>query len=397
MCDLAREYLQDDSMSIFIATSVLQALTLLEERSFDAIVCDYQMSEMNGIEFLQQLRSRNNRIPFILFTGKGREEIAMQALNHGADYYLKKDGDLESLYGELAHIIKRVVRYRRTARTLFLSEERQRTVLDSIEDGYYEADLEGRITFVNRSVTKMLGYTGEELVGKDYTDIVDSTTATRVHDGFDEVYRTKQPKKVFDLVINRKNGTRGVFETSISLVNDLNSIITGFRGIMRDVTGRKNAEALFLKEHVDLKNGYQQLQQSHLELSGSFEETRQQYTNLVELLYEGVLLEDKDGFISFVNRRLAEKLGYTKDELLGKHWTFIVPKEHVEMINQFLAQRPGGTSNSYEATIITKDGNHVPVIISAAALFSPSGIYRGVLSVFTDITGYTKMEKNSYN
>ncbi|MHA2370158.1 MAG: response regulator [Candidatus Hodarchaeales archaeon] len=90
-------------------TTAQKALHKLREASFDAIVSDYQMQAMNGLELLKALRSDGNDIPFIIFTGKGREEVAMRALNLGADYYLRKVLHSNSVYEELAHILARII------------------------------------------------------------------------------------------------------------------------------------------------------------------------------------------------------------------------------------------------------------------------------------------------
>ncbi|MFQ5981392.1 MAG: response regulator [Candidatus Heimdallarchaeota archaeon] len=71
--------------------SAQEAFKKLQEANFDVIISDYQMPERNGLEFLKQLRQEGNSVPFVIFTGKGREEVAMQALNLGAHYYLMKE------------------------------------------------------------------------------------------------------------------------------------------------------------------------------------------------------------------------------------------------------------------------------------------------------------------
>ncbi len=68
------------------------------------------MPDIDGIEFLKRVRAKDKAIPFILFTGRGREEIAIQAFENGADYYLQKGGDPTSQFAELTHKIKRVCR-----------------------------------------------------------------------------------------------------------------------------------------------------------------------------------------------------------------------------------------------------------------------------------------------
>jgi DNA-binding response OmpR family regulator len=82
----------EDTKEILVTTaqSADEGLCKLRDDPYDAIVCDYQMPVMDGIQFLKKLRSANNDIPFIIFTGKGREEIVIEALNNGADYYVQK-------------------------------------------------------------------------------------------------------------------------------------------------------------------------------------------------------------------------------------------------------------------------------------------------------------------
>jgi len=91
------------------ACSVSEAMAALGQRHFDVIVSDYQMPEEDGIQFLKSLRAAGDRMPFILFTGKGREEVVIEALNQGADSYLQKGGDPRAQFAELANMIERAV------------------------------------------------------------------------------------------------------------------------------------------------------------------------------------------------------------------------------------------------------------------------------------------------
>ena len=97
------------AFEIETASSVEEATGILEKKSFDVIVSDYVMPEKTGLEFLKELRESGNNIPFVIFTGKGREEVAISALNLGADQYINKTGDPEAVYVELAHAICQAV------------------------------------------------------------------------------------------------------------------------------------------------------------------------------------------------------------------------------------------------------------------------------------------------
>jgi PAS domain S-box-containing protein len=97
------------SFEIDNACCVDEAFQKLKTGLYDVVVSDYEMPQKDGLQFLKKLREQNNKIPFILFTGKGREEVAIQALNLGAEGYLNKHGSPETVYGELSHSIKLVV------------------------------------------------------------------------------------------------------------------------------------------------------------------------------------------------------------------------------------------------------------------------------------------------
>ena len=113
----------DGEISVETVLSASAALESLKKQSFDAIVSDYQMPVMDGIAFLKQVRSRFDTIPFILFTGRGREEVVIEALNEGADFYLQKGGHPNALYAELSHKIHQAVSRTRAEKELRSSRE----------------------------------------------------------------------------------------------------------------------------------------------------------------------------------------------------------------------------------------------------------------------------------
>ena len=90
-------------------SSVAEAMEKLVKTVYDVIVSDYQIPGKDGLQFLEELRDSGNAIPFILFTGKGREEVAVKALRLGADNYLNKNGLPETVYAELVHDIHTAV------------------------------------------------------------------------------------------------------------------------------------------------------------------------------------------------------------------------------------------------------------------------------------------------
>ncbi len=122
------------------------------------------------------------------------------------------------------------------------SEEKYRSILQSIEEGYYEVDLAGNFTFFNNFLVKSLGYTREELMGLNNRQYMSPETAKLVFEIFNEVYQTGNPKRDFEWDLINKDGTRRFVEVSVSLMRNEKGEPKGFYGIARDVTERKQAE-----------------------------------------------------------------------------------------------------------------------------------------------------------
>jgi CheY-like chemotaxis protein len=99
-------------------SSASEALVKIRSEPYDVIISDYDMPEMNGIMFLKAVREKNLHIPFVMFTGKGREEVVIEALNNGADYYLQKGGSPKAQFAELIHVVERSVEGRRAQETI---------------------------------------------------------------------------------------------------------------------------------------------------------------------------------------------------------------------------------------------------------------------------------------
>ena len=130
------------------------------------------------------------------------------------------------------------------------SEEKYRTILENIDDGYYEVDITGNLTFFNDSMSRILGYPREEMMGMNNRQYTDKENAKKLFKTFNEVYKTGKTAKEFDWEIIRKDGTKRHIEVSVSIRRNSSGQPIGFQGIARDITDRKRAEdALRESEH----------------------------------------------------------------------------------------------------------------------------------------------------
>ena len=146
------------------AGSVEEAYTKMKEKDFDVIVSDYQMPIKDGLQFLKDLKDSGNNVSFILFTGKGREDVAINALNLGADRYINKSGKPETVYGELAHAILQIVDKKKGDYLLEESEERFRLYVENSPVAVFVANSNAEYEYVNDAASKLLGYSTKELL-----------------------------------------------------------------------------------------------------------------------------------------------------------------------------------------------------------------------------------------
>jgi len=122
------------------------------------------------------------------------------------------------------------------------SEEKYRTILESIEEGYFEADLTGNFTFLNDALCKISGYTRDELLGMNNRQYTAPKTAKKMYQIFNQVYRTGKLARVMDYEIITKDRSTKILEMSAYLIRGSEGEPIGFRGVVRDVTERKRAE-----------------------------------------------------------------------------------------------------------------------------------------------------------
>jgi PAS domain S-box-containing protein len=198
--------------------------------------------------------------------------------------------------GRMFVFLHDITERKRAEEALRESEERYRTILENIEDGYYEVDLPGNFTFFNDSLCRMLGYSKDEMIGMGNQQYTDQENRKKLFQAFNEVYRKGEPTKRFDWEVIRKDGTKVFGEVSVSLIKDSKGQPTGFRGIARDITERKRAE-------------------DELQIQ------KQSFQTLSEGAPFGMIMIDQEGHFKYINPKFIELFGYNlKDVPSGKEW-----------------------------------------------------------------------------
>lgn len=168
MLESAKTFLERfGNMEVRTAGSAKEALGILVNSTFDALVVDYSLPEISGIEMLKILRTKGDTTPVIIFTGVGREHAAIEALNNGADFFLKKGESQSSEFRELVHMIKQAAERRLVGRSLGTSRKLLEETIRFFSDAAYAIDRETTVVAWNQGMTDLTGVEAKDIIGKN--------------------------------------------------------------------------------------------------------------------------------------------------------------------------------------------------------------------------------------
>ena len=259
LLDIGKVFLEQSGD--FAVTTVLNApdaIRLLEGGQFDAIISDYQMPGMDGIQFLVEVRARFGPTPFILFTGRGREEVVIQAINSGADFYLQKGGDPSAQFAELIHKVRSAASSKRADDALRESEERYRAIYDQSPIVIELYDAVGALVHVNPACLKLFGIENIQAI-QNFSLFADPNISDEqkeeLRQGKTVHYQGPfdfEKVKVLKLYPTSREGTIWLDVLITTLGVRANSI-TGFLVQINDITERKVAEEGLITSQALLK------------------------------------------------------------------------------------------------------------------------------------------------
>ena len=233
----------DSSIKIENACCADDGLKKLSSKKYDIVVSDYEMPQKDGLQFLKELREAKNEISFILFTGKGREEVAIKALNLGADGYYNKQGSPETVYGELAYGIRRSFEHRKADELLRKSQEELKAIVNNAPLGIATSDSNMQFKSANEAFCRIVGYSEDELQKRSFKDITHPDDFEASNKDMKELicrnihYFSKEKKYV------RKDGNIIDGKVTVSAIRNSDGKPVLFVAELEDITQRKQAES----------------------------------------------------------------------------------------------------------------------------------------------------------
>ncbi|MFA5331259.1 MAG: PAS domain S-box protein [Methanoregula sp.] len=371
LLEIGRIYLERaHGLTVETERSVKNALAKIRTGSYDAIISDYSMPEMDGIRFLRKVRTCSRKIPFILFTGKGREEVVIDALNSGADFYLQKGGEPKAQFAELYSMIVQAVKRRRIEDELKTSEERYRNVVEDQTEAICRFLPDGTHVFVNEAYCRLVGKTKEELLGKKNPFVIYPDDRGGVCAHLQSLTPVK-PCGILEHRINLPNHSVRWIRCSDRGFFDDDGKPREYQSVITDITDKKTAEA-------------------------ALEESRETFRYVIDFFPEAFYAVDKTGRVIVWNKAASDLTGVSEQEMLGKgNQAYAVPfygKRRPCLVDNLIfpekPEVPTGPAITREGkclmaqTIITvRNGQEIPTRVKASPLYDPLGKMIGAIEV----------------
>ncbi len=280
----------DKAFTVDTLTSASEALTQLNRECYDVIISDYQMPEMDGITFLKRLKASGNTTPFIIFTGRGREEVVIEAINEGADFYLQKGGEPKAQFAELSNKIRYAVTKRRAEEALRQREHDFTSLVENATDMIVRFDTSLRYIYCNPVFERLMGVLLPQIRGKTPLESATSPEWNRFIEASLRWTLEIGKEQEVELLVPTTSGKRFLL-TRIVPEHDVSGSIISLLATTRDITDRKLVEEALRENEVKFKT-------------------------LFETATDALFMMDASVFLD-CNRSTLEIFGCSLDQIIG--------------------------------------------------------------------------------
>ncbi|WP_128694532.1 PAS domain S-box protein [Methanoculleus taiwanensis] len=397
LLDVGKLFLErSGDIAVTTTANAPEALRLLDRGGFDAVVSDYQMPGMDGIDLLQHLRGRGDDIPFIIFTGRGREEVAVEALNSGADFYVQKGGDPKAQFTVLLHKIRHAVAGRRAEQELqrrhdalllaneqlAAAEEEMRQQVEEIGAaqqalresrnqyrGIFEntgsatiiIEQDMTISLANSAFERLSGFSRQEIEGtKRWTDFTHPDDLERMK-RYHKSRRAGLPDvpNRYEFRFCDRSGEVKHIHLTVGIIPEADQSVAS----LVDITEQKRAG-----------------------------EERKILTRIVDAAPCSITVHDLEGRFLYANQRTYDLHGYTREELFAINLHDLDVPASADLIEPRMQQLQEMGEAVFEVAHRRKNGTTFPLLVHAQVV--TWGETPAVLSVAEDITERKRAEQD---
>ena len=307
---------------------------------------------------------------------------------------MAKKPTYEELEQKVKKLEKELSKRKQVDETLYQGKEKYRDILSNIEEGYYEVDLAGNLTFFNDSLCNIYGYARDELMGMNNRNYMTTETAKKTYEIFNKVYETGKPTKIFDWEFIKKDGAKVYVEISVSSIRNSKGKAIGFRGIVRDIGERKRVEAELTKAHNELVETNEELKRQikkRKRTKKTLKQSEDNYRQLFQTITDAIVLFDaKNKRFIDINDAALSLYGYNREEFLRLRHSSITaePEKSNASFTQTLKGKRDRIPVRYHKK---KDGSIFPVEISSSVFTLKNRIV--LCGVIRDITERNRAEE----
>ncbi|MFC6951920.1 PAS domain S-box protein [Halorubellus litoreus] len=347
IAELAATFLQreNDRLDIEVLTAASDGCEYLSEHDVDGIISDYEMPGANGLEFLQSVREHDPDIPFILYTGKGSEEVASAAISAGVTDYLQKETGTDQ-YALLANRLTNAIQHQRAT----VARRRQLAAIERAREGISILDTDGEFVYVNDAYADLYGYAPTEMLGEHWSLIYvddeipfaeDVILPTVDRDGYWEGETTGL----------RADGSTFPEDHVVSATEHGELVCT-----IRDATTTRTPD---VAERDDVDHRYSK--------------------TILDTFDDPVYALDADGHFTYVNAAFADLVGYDPDHLLDSDATLVTDTRTLDAVDQALTARPetdtpdAHTKHTIDVDITPRNGDPIHCQADLTPLATPDG------------------------
>ncbi|PKL60617.1 MAG: hypothetical protein CVV33_01760 [Methanomicrobiales archaeon HGW-Methanomicrobiales-4] len=372
LLDMGRMFLEHSGeFTVTTISDAETALYLINKKPFDAIVSDYDMPKITGIDLLSRLKENGDTTPFIIFTGKGREEVVIEALNKGADFYIQKTGDPKSEFAELASKIQYAISRRHAEKEL----ERVLTNLKRSQQvahiGSWILDIKNSFFTATEEGLSIFGYSQDyQPTYQDIAEAIHPDDQKIARETLNRLCETGIPYNIDIRIFRKDTGELRYIQSQGQLIKSEKDGSFSVFGTNLDITDRKKAEEIL-------------------------QETNSYLENLITIASVPIIIWDPFYRITRINKACEILLGLPAEQVIGKSLNTLFPPDKVDQSMHLLRSTSNEVSEVIkELDILHNDGTIKTVLWNSATLYGHDGKQPiATIAQGQDVTSQRRLER----